>query len=242
MKFKTHLAAFMVLGAFALGSLPLTAVAAELTGFVSVTSDYMSRGTSQNVDDRPDVRGALTYTTENGYYGSVFASTMDFGETAYMAVPKDTTKELDFFVGKKTQVGKTTVDVGIASINYPDNHVQWNFVEYYVKAERPVGDNGASIGGMISYTDSYFAVYGEGIWVEAHGSYPMTEKLSLSASVAHQSLPNNFDYSTWNVGATYAIRPDIFLDVRYSDTDGHDLDPIYNTYDSKVSTTLTKTF
>lgn len=232
---KTSLIAFAAL-------LCATPAAAEVSGFIGVTSHYMSRGTDQNVKDRPDIQGGITYTSDAGYYATVFASTMNFGETAYAAVPEDTTKELDFFIGKKTQVGKTTVDVGIASINYPDNHMPWNFVEYYLKAERPVGDNGASIGGMIGYTNHYFSVYGQGVWLETHGSYPITDKTTLSASVAHQSLPNDFDYSTWNIGATYAVLPDVFVDVRYSDTDGHDLDPIFRTYDAEVSVTLTKVF
>lgn len=216
------------------------AFAGELSGAIGVTSNYVSRGTQQDVNDEPDVFGTLTYRTQTGYYATVFASTMNYSETSYGAA-KDSTKELDFFVGKSTQVGKTTVDVGLASINYPDNSVQWNFVEYYAKIDRPITDK-VNGGVWLGYTNHYFGTYGTGIWTEAHASYAATPKLTISGAAANQQLDNDFDYRTWNVGATYAVRDNLYVDIRYSDTDGHDLDPLFSTYDAQTSVTLTATF
>lgn len=208
------------------------AFAGPISGFVDVTSRYVSRGTDQNTNGNPAIQGGLTYTTATGFYATAFASTMNFGE--------GTTKELDFFAGKKTTFGKTTVDVSVASINYPDNKLPWNFVEYDVKVDHPVGKG--SVGAWIGYTDHYFNIFGQGLWTEVHGSYPLTDKLSVSGAVANQALKNNYDYRTWNVGATYMVTPTISADLRYSNTDRHDLDPIFNTYGQRVSATFTKSF
>ena len=224
----------------ALVALSATAAhAGETSGWVGVTSNYISRGTAQNVYGNPSVQASATYT-DKGYYATVFASTMNFGETGFGIADKNTTKELDFFVGKKTTVGKTTVDFSVASINYPDNHAKWNFVEYGVRLDRSFGK--AQAGVWVGYTDQYFANYGQGIWTEAHGSYPITDKLFVSGAVANQDLPNNFDYRTWNVGAIYSVTPTVSVDVRYSDTDRHDLDPVFDSYGSAVAVTITKGF
>ncbi len=210
------------------------ALAGDLSGSATITSNYISRGTAQNVDGGggPAVQGSLTYTTDTNLYATVFASTMDFGE--------GTTKELDFFVGYRPTIGDYTVDLSVASINYPNNHTEWNFVEYGVKIDRPVGKGSAGV--WVGYAPKYFAVFGPGWWTEAHASYPVTDKLTVSGAVANQALKNNFDYRTWNIGATYAVTPNLFFDVRYADTDRLDLDPIYDTYDDSVSVSLTATF
>lgn len=217
-----------------------TPAAAEVSGFVSVTSNYMSRGTEQNVYHKPAVQGGVNWSNDQGFYANVFASTMNFGETGFGISDRNTKLELDYFAGKKTQVGKATVDVGVAVINYPSNHAKWNFVEYDLKVDHPVGKG--NVGVWLGYTEHYFATYGAGIWTEVHGSYPVTDKITVSGAVANQDLRNDFDYRTWNVGATYAVTPTISFDVRYSDTDRHDLDPVFDSYGEQVSFTVTKSF
>jgi uncharacterized protein (TIGR02001 family) len=209
-----------------------TAAAGTLTGFADATSNYISRGTAQDVHGRPALQAGATYQTQNGWYATTFASTMNFGE--------GTTKELDFFAGKKTTFGATTVDVGLASINYPANHLPWNFVEYDIKVDHPLGKG--NVGAWVGYTDHYFNIYGRSVWTEVHASYPVTAKITVSGAAANQYVPHDFDYRTWNIGATYSVTPTVSLDARYSDTDRHDLDPVFGTYGSQLSVTLTKTF
>ena len=206
--------------------------AGDLTGYVDVTSRYIARGTDQNIYGDPSAQGGLTYMATNGLYAPAFASTMNFGEGA--------TKEIDVFAGKKTQCGKTTIDLGFASLNYPRSRLPWNFVEYDLKVDHPVGRG--NMGAWLGYTDHYFNIFGRGIWTEAHGIFPVASCLSISGAVANQDLPNNCDYRTFNVGATYLISPSVAAEFRYSDTDRHDLDLVYGTYGQRMSVTLTKSF
>lgn len=207
------------------------ALAGELSGSVSLASAYISRGTDQNVYNGAAVQGFVSYV-HGPFYVSSFASTMNYGEGS--------TKELDFFGGVRKSVGPWSFDAGFANINYPDNHTPLNFVEYDLKIDRAIGKG--SVGVWLGYTDAYFNTYGEGVWSEVHASHPLTDKLSISGSVANQDLPNNFDYNTWNLGVTYAAAKDISVDLRYSDTDRHDLDPRWNTYGARTALVLTRSF
>ncbi|AXQ69926.1 hypothetical protein HOU03_gp342 [Caulobacter phage CcrSC] len=208
-----------------------TAQAGDLAGSVSLTSAYISRGTDQNVLNGAALQGFVTYS-HGPFYVSAFASSMNYGE--------GTTKELDFFGGVRKSAGPWTVDLGFANINYPDNHTPLNFVEYDLKVDRAIGKG--NVGVWLGYTDAYFNTYGQGVWTEAHASYPITQSVSISGAVANQDLPNNFDYRTWNIGLTKAFAGGVSADLRYSDTDRHDLDPRWNTYGARTSLTLTKSF
>jgi uncharacterized protein (TIGR02001 family) len=208
-----------------------SAHAVEVGYTAAVASRYVSRGTDQNVNGDPALELGVNVSKGNFYFNT-FAANMNFGE--------GTKKELDFFAGYKPTIKNTTLTFQVASINYPMNHSAWNFVEYEFGADHSLGKG--SVGAFVGYTDSYFAVYGPGTWTEVHASYPLTNKIGVSASFGHQALRNNFDYNTWNVGATYAMNKHLSLDVRYSDTDRHDLDPIYNTYGNRLAMVLTASF
>ena len=212
--------------------LAVTSTHAEgLSGSIGVTNAYMSRGTEQNVYHEPAVLGFVTYE-KNGFYVSAFAANMNYGE--------GTTFELDGFGGYRFPAGEWLIDVGFAAINYPSSPNMWNFVEYDIKADRPVGKG--SFGIWLGYTDAYFYSYGQGVWSEAHGSYPINDKVSVSASVAYQDLNDGWSYATYNVGTTISLAPTVLLDVRYSDTNQHDLDPLFGTYNDRLAVTLTKLF
>jgi hypothetical protein len=47
---------------------------------------------------------------------------------------------------------------------------------------------------------------------------PVTDKLSVSGAVGHQSLEGPLDYETWNLGVGYAINDVFGVDLRYWDT------------------------
>jgi len=214
-----------------MGLLATSVQASDLSGSVAWTSNYMARGTEQNVYHNPSVQGFVTYT-KNGFYASVFAASMNYGEGS--------TFELDYFGGYRKTIKDWTVDVGFASINYPGSPNNWEFVEYDIKVDRPLGKG--SIGAWVGYTDAYFYSYGKGLWTEIHGSYPVHEKVSVSGAIGNQDLENGFAYSTYNIGATWSATPTFLVDVRFSDTNKHELDPWFHTYSDRVSVTLTKLF
>lgn len=198
---------------------------------ISPATTYLV-GTAQNVYDNPSLQGGLTYTIASGFYAATFASTINFGEGLK--------EELDFFAGKKWPVKQTTVDLSVASINYPNSPTPINFVEYDLKLDHPLGKG--NVGAWFGYTEHFFNVYGVGYWTEAHASRPLTDRLSVSGSIASQALPNHFDYRSFNVGATYQLTSHYGGDLQYSNTDRHDLDPVFKTYNGQFSATVTASF
>ena len=65
------------------------------------------------------------------------------------------------------------------------------------------------------------------IYYELNGSVPVSEKLSFSGAVGRQTYDGPGDYSTWNLGAAYALTDKLSLDLRYHDTDEHGFGQIY---------------
>ena len=57
--------------------------------------------------------------------------------------------------------------------------------------------------------------------------------------MGRQFVSSDFDYTTWNVGAAYALTDTLAIDLRYHDTDEHDFGQIY---ESRAVASLKATF
>ena len=67
----------------------------------------------------------------------------------------------------------------------------------------------------------------------------MAEKVSISGAVGRQDVDYNGDYSTWNLGVSYALNDIVGFDLRYHDTDKHKFGDLY---DSRVVLSLKASF
>ena len=81
-------------------------LAAEFTGNVAATTNYVWRGVTQ-IDDGPAVQGGLDYAHDSGFYVGTWASNVDFdGEN-------DPQYELDLYGGyggEAGNFGRTTIE------------------------------------------------------------------------------------------------------------------------------------
>ena len=101
--------AFMALLAFS--ALPARAV--DWSGTLAATSDYVFRGVSQS-DGGPALQAGVTAAWDPGWYGSAWASTVEFGPD------DDASVELDLLAGWAGDAGKDwTVDVALVHYVYP---------------------------------------------------------------------------------------------------------------------------
>ena len=80
-------------------------------------------------------------------------------------------------------------------------------------------------------TNNFYGGTGNATYVELNGSSPIGEKFSVSGAVGHQDVDYDGDYTTWNLGVSYALNDVVGFDLRYHDTDAHDFGDIY---DSRV--------
>ncbi len=167
---------------------------------IGATSDYVFRGLSQT-NGGAAVQGGVDYA--NGlFYAGTWASNVDksFGPKGY---------ELDLYAGIKPTYEKFAFDLGVISYQYGTKG--YNTTEFKVAVSHPIakGTFGAALYSNIDYGSTFY--------YELNGSYPLSDKLSLSGAVGEQDLLGA-KYSTANLGLTYAITPTLSLDARLSDT------------------------
>ncbi len=204
----------------------------KLSYNVGVTSDYVFRGVSQTQED-PAIQGGVDATYGIGYAG-VWASNVDFGAD-------DPTAEIDLYAGVRPTFGDASVDLGVLYYGYVKDKGltpgSYSYVELKAAVSRPIGP--ATGGFAVYYSPEFPGKTGDAVYYELNGSVPLAKKLTLGGAVGRQQIDEGIDYSTWNIGLTYAVTDKLGLDVRYSDTDEHGLGKIYG---SRVAVGLKAAF
>lgn len=188
---------------------------------VGVASDYVFRGASQT-DESPQIFGGVDYS--NGmFYAGAWASNVDFGDS--------TDAEIDLYAGVKPTFGDVSFDFGALYYGYVNEPggADWAQWEFKAAASMPVGP--VTLGAAAYYSPDYTGVgTDESLYIEANASAQLAEKFSLSAAIGNQSVEyeglGSDDYTTWNLGLTYAVSDHIAFDLRYHDNDT-DLGGIY---------------
>jgi len=211
-------------GLAALSLLALGAAAhADVTGTVTVVSDYDFRGITQTAQD-PALQGSIDWTSDSGIYLGAWGSNVDFGDDV------DVDVEVDLYGGIRGGED-ITWDLGIIYYTYMDGS-EFNYPEIY-----------ASIGykwlsGKLWYSDEFGGVddNGEAYYIEANANVPLGETgLGLTGHVGMSdgdywdSVDGYFD---WSVGVTYTLGH-FNLGLKY--IDGSDLEEADGTPDDVFS-------
>lgn len=184
----------------------------------AVSSDYVFRGVSQTLED-PAVSAGVDMTS-GSFYAGAWASNVDFADS--------TDAEIDLYAGWRTEAAGWTWDVGAVGYFYtgqPDV-ADYDYVEVKATASRAVGP--ATVGVVVYWSPDFFgAAEDEATYVEANASFAPAERWTLSGAVGRQFVSSDFDYTTWNIGAAYALTDRLALDLRYHDTDEHAFGDVY---------------
>ncbi len=175
-------------------TLPLAASfaqAAEVSGNVSLTTDYKFRGISQN-DTSPAIQGGFDVAFENGIYIGTWASMVDFQDPD----SSDADMELDYYVGYGGNITEdVTYDVGYLYYDYPSS----NETEFTLTGKRDldyqelyasVSFADATLG--FAYSDDYWLETGEFFYVYADYSFSLPQEFSLDL---HYGL-NSFEFDS----------------------------------------------
>lgn len=175
----------------------------------AVTSDYVYRGFSQTAED-PAVQAGVDVTI-GSFYAGAWASNVDFGD--------NTDAEIDVYGGVRWEAAGFSWDAGAIFYTYaPGANGDYDFIELKAAVSRAFGP--VTAGAAVYFSPDFYGVDDEATYVEANAAYSPLENLTLSAAVGKQWLNVSDDYTTWNVGATYAIpNTPVALDLRYHDTD-----------------------
>lgn len=225
--------AFRVLAAAS--ALALTAGVAQaqdapkLSYNLGVASDYVFRGVSQT-NEKAQAFGGVDLAAGKLYAGT-WASNVDFGDK--------TDAEIDLYAGYKPTLGPASLDFGVIYYGYAGapKGADYGNVEFKAAGSIPAGKG--ALGAAVFYSPDGFGAADEAVYYELNGSYPVIDKLSVSAAVGRQTYKGSGDYTTWNVGAAYALTDRLTFDLRYHDTDEH---AFGKTYGSRAVASLKAAF
>ncbi len=210
---KTLLAAALLAGS--------QAALAEISGNVTLTTDYRFRGYSQTTSD-PAVQGGFDYSHESGFYAGIWGSNVEFAGSL----------ELDYYAGFSGDITDGLgFDVGIIYYDYPGGDlggVDPEFTEFYGGLSGDVGP--VSLSGTISYSDDYFGESGNSFYYDLGASFGLPQDFTLSAHYGYQTIDdgeitkagffssNEDSYSDWSIGVSRSYM-DLDFDLSYIDTD-----------------------
>lgn len=198
---------------------------------LGASTDYVFRGVSQT-DENPQIFGGVDATVFGIGYVGAWASNVDFG-------PNTSDIEYDLYAGVKPTIGPVALDLAVIYYGYGNQPkgASYDYVEWKAAGSVPVGP--ATIGAAVFYSDDFFGGTGNATYYEINGSVPVAEKVSVSGALGTQKVVGPFDYTTWNLGVSYALNDHVGFDLRYHDTDEHGFGDIY---DSRVVLGVKTTF
>jgi uncharacterized protein (TIGR02001 family) len=189
----------------------------QLTFSATAASNYTFRGVSQT-ENAAALFGAARVDYKNFYLG-VGGENVDFHNS--------TDAEYDLSGGWTPVVSGFRLDLGFIRYGYVNQpaHTEIDTTEAKAVVLHDLGP--ATVAVAVYYTSDFFGSHHDAVYVEGRGSYRITKSLTASGAVGRQTIDSGTDHTTWNAGLTYAFTKHVGLDLRYADTDRHELGKTY---------------
>ncbi|MCP5412669.1 MAG: hypothetical protein H6924_11200 [Alphaproteobacteria bacterium] len=198
----------------------------DLTGGLSLQSDYRFRGISQN-DRQPTPEATLNLLAPDGWYAGTWWAMTDWGIARPGGGSDNPAVEADFYAGKNTDLWGTNLNVEAYYYAYPDFSAgggpRASFFETITQLSRTFGPLAATA--TWAWSPQFSLGGGTGNYVGGGLSLPINDWVTLSANLGHQwvqaakvALGRGGDYTHGDIGATVTYRA-LSLDLRYVTTD-----------------------
>jgi uncharacterized protein (TIGR02001 family) len=189
----------------------------KLSGSAQLATDYMSKGTSKNGRE-PALSGSLEASWGDLYVGT-------WGSDAVTAQGGDA--ELHLYAGARPRFAGFKWDLRAMAKTIPGTikGVQESYAEFRVDASRPLGPLKTRV--RVEYSPDNYGGTEQAWWVEGQLAYDIHERLTASAALGRREQDGGADYTAWNAGAQVAITDSVALDLRWYDTDSHELGRAY---------------
>lgn len=194
------------------------ALADPITGQVGIASEYIGKGLGKS-DEEPAAFGSVRWTT-NGFYVNAFESesTSTKGANAEVIVGAGYQSEIndwsiDVLVQHRQMIGET-------------NGVDSGYVEFQGDVSRDLTDH-ISARMRVNYSADTYGTGEAAWWSEAQGTLKLTSADKLSIAYGIRRVDNGSDYNAWNIGVKHKFNAAVSGDLRWYDTDEHDLGSRY---------------
>lgn len=187
------------------------AAAQDVTFNIGATSDYVYRGVSQT-DEGPAIQGGVDVSS-GIVYGGLWASNVDFYDS--------TDAEIDAYVGVKPTAGSVSFDLGAIYYGYVNAPSASDYAFWEFKAAASVPAGPFTLGAAAYYSPDFFGGVGDSLYYEANASVSPADKWTVTAAVGKQTIDDfsALDYTTYNIGVSYAFTDKVTGDLRFHDSD-----------------------
>ncbi len=187
---------------------------------VTAASDYIFRGVSQTSND-PAIFGAARVTDDQFYAGFGIENVNFHNSTA---------AEYDLSAGWAPVFAGFRLDFGVIRYGYI-NEPAFTHIDTVDFKAAVLHDLGAfTIGAAAYYTADFFGTGHKAVYYQGSAAYRVTKKLSIGGALGRQTIDQGIDHDTWNAGVNYAFLKAFALDLRYYDTDKHQLGHDYGSH------------
>ncbi|GAA0355442.1 TorF family putative porin [Bowmanella denitrificans] len=211
MKLKTKLLTTALLGSLS------TLAHAEVSGYVTITSDYMFRGVSLNDKDAALQGGIDWAADESGWYAGIWAS----------PVTDDT--EVDLFAGYAGELGGgLEYDLMAVYYAYLDED-EYSYLELHAGLSKALSDN-FSLGLNLDYTNDSMASNGyddlDALHLSVVATYSIQEDMALEFEFGRQGWEVDGEDGDYNWGRASLVKDyehfSVDVSAWYNDLDGDD--------------------
>lgn len=208
----------------------LPAFAGPVTGQIGVASEYVGKGLGKS-DEDPAAFGSVRWQN-NGFYVNAFAS--------QAATSKGADGEVIVAAGYQHDIGDWGLDVQVMNrqLLNETNGIDSNYYEVQGDLSRDLTDR-VSARFRVNYSANGYGNADAAWWSEVQTTVKLTSTDKLSAAYAVRRVENGTDYDAWNIGVKHKFTKAIAGDLRWYDTDGHDLG---SRYDGRLVASLSYSF
>ncbi len=189
-----------------------TAIAADVTGYATLTSDYVFRGVSYS-DENPAVQIGADVGFESGFYFGAWASTIDISN----GPGRQRDLELDYYLGYTRSISEEwTLGGSVIAYTFPGTSgiVDYDYVEYMLSA-----NFNDSLWVELTYSPDLFSSGRATRGAALTGTRALAAKLDISGSVGYYDVSDltGSGYTYWDLGITRTVGR-VAIDLRYHDS------------------------
>jgi uncharacterized protein (TIGR02001 family) len=188
--------------------------AAQVTGNMSLVSDYRFRGLSQTFEE-PALQGGFDYAHSSGLYVGNWNSSIS--DTFFAGSPL----EMDFYGGYKGSAGALGYDVGILYYYYPGSNLAGVGTIDNTELYAGVSWNWLSAKIYYAVSDFFGAADTDGSsYIDLSANYALANGWAVNAHVGQQKIKNQsaLDYTDYKIGITKDVGGWVF-GASFVDTD-----------------------